>query len=190
MIAYLNQNQGFVLSVLTFVYVVATVVLVVIGTRQTNAAYRSLEFARECEQRRNRPVILFDVRSDFPFYHAEIKNIGASQAINVSVILDEACKSGLMEQTGFLETGLSLVGPNCLFSVPIADEEELSAEKHNHCFSGQIHYADIYGQSYSENFHIDLSYVLKMTYTETSGISKDAKAIVDAIKVNRGERVI
>ncbi len=61
MIQYLNANQGFVMAILTAVYVLATLVLVIVAHRQFALTQRSLDFASAAEKTKSRPYVLFDI---------------------------------------------------------------------------------------------------------------------------------
>jgi len=159
MINWLNQNQGFVLGLLTFVYVLATIVLVIIALIQSNLTRRSLESAAQSEKRRYRPHVLFDLYSEDIALYASLRNTGATPAFNVKLSLSPAiyCDSRGEKRI------CPLIGQSILFLAPTREIRDACAfggvfdkDFPEPLFTGSVEYEDAEGTKYEERFSIDL----------------------------------
>jgi uncharacterized membrane protein len=56
LINWLNQNQGFVMALLTLIYVLATMVIAWLTLRVTNLSQKNLDMAVQLEKSRTRPL--------------------------------------------------------------------------------------------------------------------------------------
>jgi hypothetical protein len=73
---WLNQNQGFVMAMLTFVYVIATIVIAVLSVKSNRLAQQNVETIVELEKNRLRPYVIFNLSSSIRkrSMYASIKN--------------------------------------------------------------------------------------------------------------------
>ena len=60
---WLNHNQGFVMAMLTFVYVIATIVVAGLSVKGTRLAQKNIETMVDVERNRLRPYVLFNLKS-------------------------------------------------------------------------------------------------------------------------------
>ncbi|MFH0777234.1 MAG: hypothetical protein V2A71_01255 [Candidatus Eisenbacteria bacterium] len=87
MVRWCNDNSGFVIAVLTLVYVVCTVILSNSAKRANALAADNLSQALELERRRTRPRIIFNLENRERFIHAVLRNFGLDPAFDVSVTI-------------------------------------------------------------------------------------------------------
>lgn len=89
---WLNQNQAVVMAMLTFVYVVATIVIAGLSIQTTRLAQKNLDMALQLERNRLRPYVVFNISSSTArkYTYASIKNRGLSAAYNVKVSIKPA----------------------------------------------------------------------------------------------------
>jgi hypothetical protein len=87
---WLNQNQGFVIAVLTFVYVITTVVIAALSIKATSLSKKHLETMVDLERNRLRPYVLFNISSSIEkrCTYASVKNHGLTAAYKIKVRID------------------------------------------------------------------------------------------------------
>jgi hypothetical protein len=190
-----NDYSQVVMCVLTFVYVIATAFLVWVGIKQSKIASDSLRMLSIAEHDRKRPYVMLTLVSRETTVYAEIKNYGQSPACNVRVTFEGKSREGLWDDLGVITTGITMLGPNGIYSVPVSDLQDLCSKHHDCKFRGAIHYESTIesGQeTYSESFLHDLSHAFKTYSIETSTSGKhaslDAKLIANEIRNLRGEQ--
>lgn len=159
MIDWLNQNEGFVLGILTFVYVVATMVLVGVTLYQAKLTRQSIRGAAESERRRYRPHVLFDLYSEEVAVYASLRNIGSTPAYNIRLEITPELFCELRGKKRFCP----LVGESISYLAPnreVKDACGFGAEFSKHFpepdFRGLVSYEDAEGEIYQESFHINL----------------------------------
>lgn len=183
MIEYLNANQGFVMTILTVVYVVATVVLVIVAQRQTALNQRSLNFATASEKAKYRPYVLFDIVYERVVAYARLRNSGASPAIDVRISVTPRLHWKDNEDgIGFIETGVSFLAPGRELSQPFGWTGEFFDQYPDLEFSGSVSYRDSEGHSYTETFALDLAYLKGMTYVGEIEVGRELEGIKKAIE--------
>src|SRR6185437_15904891 len=79
--------MGCSVAVLTFVYVVATIIIAVLSIKTTGLAQKNLDTALELEKNRLRPYVIFNLSSSIrkKSTYASIKNYGLTAAYNIKV---------------------------------------------------------------------------------------------------------
>lgn len=183
MIKYLNDNQGFVMGILTAVYVVATVVLVMITNRQARLAKKVLDLSLKAEKAKHRPYVVFDVVYEEVVAYARLRNSGASPATNVRVsVQPRLCWKDKSEGVGFIEKGVAFLAPNRELSQPFGWTSEFFTQYPDLRFSGSISYEDSEAARYEERFEIDLSYVKGMTYIGEVDIGRELEGVKKALE--------
>lgn len=81
MIAWMNSNNGFVMAVLTFVYVIATIFICVFNGKSASATRRQTEEAqRQFEENNRAHVIPRFVTLEGQLYCLAFHNIGKTMA--------------------------------------------------------------------------------------------------------------
>jgi hypothetical protein len=182
MIDYLNANQGFVIGLLTAVYVIATVILVAVAQRQAALTQKSLDFASKSEKSKYRPYVIFDITYEKIVAYARLKNSGASPALDVRVSVSP--RLGWKDREtgiGFIEKGVSFLAPNRELAQPFGWTTEFFAQYPDLKFSGDVKYRDSEGHEYSESFSIDLGYIKGMSYIGEVDPGKELEGIKKAL---------
>ena len=160
MIQWMNDNQGFVMCILTFVYVVATIVIVVMNKK-------SISEMKKTRKEESRPYIIANLVKDprDKCFYLRIKNYGRSGAIiNSFRVIPEL---NLVKQQG---KGLSLneclLAPSQAIQFIILEEWEKTCETE---YSVTISYTTtgIPSDTYEETYTLITQYAHQMGYTNT-----------------------
>ncbi|MCC5844930.1 MAG: hypothetical protein JJU05_11820 [Verrucomicrobia bacterium] len=185
MIEWLNQNQGFVLGLLTFVYVVATIILVIISLVQAKLTRKSLKSAAESEKRRYRPHVLFDLYSENVAIYASLQNTGATPAFNITLSLSPEIYCEIRGQ----KRECPLIGQSVSFLAPTREVRDACAfggEFGSHfpepIFTGSVSYEDAEGFVYKEEFKIDLRAQRQLLSIGKKDPGKELEKIANALK--------
>ena len=93
MIEWANENSGFIMAVLTLVYVFATLVIVLVTMRANRIALASQQLQVRLEAQRTRPfvVVTFELvwdKQDQAHTYVLVKNTGLTLAEDVTVKID------------------------------------------------------------------------------------------------------
>lgn len=169
-IEWSNSNTGFLMALLTAVYVIATL-LILYENRRNNRLMISFE------KDRKRPHVVFWIESEMKTHDqhfnsidfvGKIKNEGASTAHNIKVTTDP--KLIARQGTGsdgkeiyrtptFLEEETSILVPNQIVSEYIGPTEFLLNDNDDKAlnFTVSIECSDLDGLVYSTEYNIDLS---------------------------------
>jgi hypothetical protein len=183
MVQYLNANQGFVMAILTAVYVLATLVLVILAQRQASLTQRSLDFASASEKAKYRPYVLFDIVYEEVVAYARLRNSGASPALDVRISVTPRLHwNDNDEGVGFIEKGVSLLAPARELSQPFGWTREFFEQYPSLKFNGSITYKDSEGQNYTEAIALDLGYLKGMTYIGKIDIGREIEGIKKALE--------
>jgi hypothetical protein len=175
---WLNRNQGAVMTVLTFVYVVATILLVWLSRK-------SLKTAIALEKNRLRPYVLFNISSSMATKttYASIRNLGATAAYNIKVSIEPKLEH-------LHDTESPLIGRDILFLPPneevtdIIDSSPAFHQKYpNPLFKGAVEYENSTGDKYREPFRIDLTFLKKRLYTREATVIDELKQINETLAV-------
>lgn len=196
MIQWLNDYQGFVLALLTFVYVLATIVLVAISLVQAKLTRASLDSAAQSEKRRYRPHVLFDLYSEDISLYASLRNTGATPAFNVTLTLSPEIYCDLRGQKRICP----LIGQSITFLAPTREVrdacafgEEFSKHFPEPIFIGSVAYEDADGTKYKDDFRIDLRAQRELMYVSKNDPGRELEKIaraLDALTSNRFKPLI
>ena len=176
-IEWLNDNAGFVMAVLTGVYVVATIWILVESHRTNRLQITAIEQTAAFEHARNRPYIVFAIHSELRthsehhseiYFYASAKNLGVTSAHNISIktVPELSTRQGwgqnntkiyrtpamLQKPTSVLSPGSEIrevVGPTRFVFEDNSDDKLL--------FEVVVAYSDVIGENYQEKFTIDLA---------------------------------
>lgn len=186
MVAWLNANQGFVMGILTLVYVVATVFIAIVMLRANSVSSRSLAQAVELEKLRSRPYLLFDLESRHRAIHAVLKNLGKTAAYDVKISVTPELKSVIQGQdwvSSLTTNVVSFVAPNREIADFIQPVPQFSKSYPDLRFEGELLYRDSEGKSFKEPFKIDLKYQMRLLHVsaEDNEIPKKLEKIRESI---------
>jgi len=190
LIGWCNENTGFLMALLTAVYVIATISIVI-------ESQRSNRFAAKFEKDRNRPHVVFWIEADMRTntkrftninFVGKIRNEGSTTAHNVRITTDPVIRArqgvGLGGENAyytptFLEAETSLLVPNQTITETIGPTKFLLEDNEDESlrFKVKIDFRDIGGESYSCEYEIDLSKSRNRMFSEDS----QAKAYYDLV---------
>lgn len=161
MIAWINANQGFVMCLLTFVYVLATIAIVVMN----NMTIKEMKETRIAESRPYVFVSLHKDPRDVCFY-LRVKNHGKTGAIINRLQITPTIKLvGGKKISNFLDR--SILAPNQTLQFIILEKWE---ETCNNDYSVEIDYTMVgdTNSSFHERYVLVVQYAHQMGYTERS----------------------
>lgn len=181
MIEWCNTNVGFVTTILTLVYVVATLVIVAIMIYANKLTRESTKVAIDLERERTRPVVTFDFFRESVVWNLRVKNNGLSVARDIKFSITPEPKMCFGGENAIpkekKETGLPLL-INGIPSLPPAGEitaalgmlarmkESLGSLR----FRGNITYSDELGSKYNSPVDIDLGVHESLTHVSRKGL--------------------
>ena len=158
MIDWLNQNQGFVMSLLTLVYVVATIVIVVMNAK-------SISEMRKTREAEGRPYVLVNLNKDprDMCFYLRISNHGKSGAI--------IRKINILPHMKLIETKLGdsvlngcLLAPNQMLQFILLEKWEETCDT---TYSVDIFYMTTdHTKEFHEQYKLVTQYAHQMGYTE------------------------
>jgi hypothetical protein len=181
LVEWSNANTGFLMALLTAVYVIATI-LIVYESRRNNRLMLMIE------KDRTRPHVVFWVESEMRThgkyfnaidYIGKIRNEGASTAhdIRITTIPKLRARQGIDKEgenayytPTFLEEITSILVPNQTIIENIGPTKFLLEDNDDESlkFKIQIEFSDVGGEKYSTEYDIDLSKNRNCFYTEDS----------------------
>ena len=103
-ITWINANQGFVIVILTIVYVLTTI-------RLWLSAKHSNKLTKEAMMRVSRPFIIVDLYRDKELLYLRVKNTGVIPALDVSAQFDKQVKIYSNNSLNEILKKLTIVGP-------------------------------------------------------------------------------
>ena len=172
-IEWLNSNEGFVMSMLTFVYVVANIIIVYKMMKANKLTEKTIKSAQEQENERRRPRVIFDFVIERRCIFAEVRNEGITSAIDVKFeVPDALVEMGKYGKIEFPFTKpISYLSPNSKRKTLLSTGWELFGKCDKPEFTIKVSYQDAKGKTYKETIHHDLTYMKNIT--ELGGIYVD-----------------
>lgn len=182
---WLNQNQGFVTSVLTLVYVIATLCIVFVALRANRLSAKQLTQALELERHRSRPYVIFDLEPRLGIVYVVLRNIGATPAhkVRVSVTpLLETVINGEQVQSALTKGDIGFIAPGRRLE-DILDAGAVVLQRYpKPLFTGSVSYGDGEGAHYEESFRIDLSLEMDTAAVLIDTQGSDTDRIIRALR--------
>lgn len=170
LIEWCNSNQGFAVILLTAVYVIATIVMVWHMGRSNRLASKELAEVAELERRRTRPYLVFDLESHRKFVYAVLRNIGQTSAYKVSIqvnpVLEHSDKAA-SRPLSLVSSTIQMVAPGREFRDLVDFGPKFYKRYKEPRFQGSVNYQDTQGETFDEEFDIDMSFAAKLLYVET-----------------------
>jgi hypothetical protein len=170
---FLNQNNGAMLTILTAVYVLATVATVIFVGRSNKLVRESNKIAREAmelsmsfEKERNRPYVIFDLPIENSVLHATLKNIGKTPAFDVQLVLDDRLASIRHDKKliPFAQKPISFMAPGRSLCDFMNVTREVFKDNQEYLYSVKISYKDRLGVEYLEDFTVDIDCNKNLSY--------------------------
>lgn len=160
LIQWFNQNDGFILALLTIVYVGATLVIVVIMMKANRIAAESIDTIKRLDEERTRPSVFFQLSTKLVGamnVFAEIQNLGLRTAYNIKIEIEPKLErdNNSHKAIGIIEDGIASLPPNAKFSTFVGLSASLRQQQKLH-FTGTVTYQDQEGKVFSEPFKWNL----------------------------------
>jgi hypothetical protein len=170
MIEWCNSNQGFVMAVLTAVYVIATIHLVRGANRANSIAEQNVRDLTKLEQERLRPLVEIRIESDVPFLVLRVTNQGQTPAYEIRVETSPLIKAVMggdgsypsaktEKSIGIIEHGMGSLGAGCSESAILGTLSRVEEVYPEMRFVGKVRFRSFTGQEYSSPVDIDLRYM-------------------------------
>jgi len=160
MIDWCNANQGFVMVVLTLVYVIATIAIVQLARHSNKIAQANLKTLVDLEREKARPLIDVDLVPDSIFLSLHVSNRGLTPAYDVKFSVTPTLEYlGGREQSvplAILDNGLTSLAPGSTTKTLIGSFLELKEANPNLQYTGEVVFEDADGRSYTSPVNIDL----------------------------------
>jgi hypothetical protein len=166
MIEWLNNNQGFVMAVLTAVYVFATFIIAIMAKRSNDLARRNIDTLTKLEKERLKPAIVAEILADIPFFTVRVSNKGQTTALDVRFELEPKLRMVLgganaipkekaERPIGFMENGIASLPPGSTLSSLIGTFNRIKEVCPGLVFRGKVTYRDREGTRYEDEVVLD-----------------------------------
>jgi|ERR1039458_9941544 hypothetical protein len=187
LIEWLNQNQGFALIALTFVYVIATIVMAYLMIQSNNLNAKNIAQALKIEKDRTRPYVMFDLRFEGWDVYAILKNYGATPALNVKVDIKPELTNTLRHSPApcLLTTQIySYLAPEKEMVESINGSPNFWDLYKEPKFTGRITYQDTNGEKYEDALAVNLPRPdgTAIIFSDGEKIANELKELKDAVK--------
>jgi len=179
MVQLLNDNSGFVMAVLTGVYVVATWVIAAGARRANELAASGLRQAMLLEQQRNRPHVTFDFEEADRTVYAVVRNVGIAPAFNVSVELKpelDRTLDGRPAPLAILTENLRVLPQGREF-VETASYGDFYREHRDTTFDAIVSYADSDQREYTARFSLPVSQTRGLVHHSSRSVPGELRRI-------------
>lgn len=179
-IHWLNVNQGFTISLLTTVYVVATIFMASKMVKANSLTAEMIKTSKELEQNRTRPYLIFDLITDEKqIVYAELRNEGLTSARNVKLSVEPEIVSGDRNghQCAFTANTLSFLASGRHLKDFIGTGWRFFEENKDSKFKYVITYEDFAGNTYSEEAIIDTAYLCTLQKINPPVIGKELERV-------------
>lgn len=181
MIDWCNSNAGFATTLLTLVYVVATLVIVAIMVHANKLTREGNKTAVELERQRSRPVITIDFFREAVIWNLRIRNNGLSVARDIQFRLTpepKMCFGGEKaipkekKETSLplLSNGIPSLPPTGEITAALGTLARMKESLESLRFQGQVTYSDELKTAYTTEIDIDLSVHESLTHVSRKGL--------------------
>jgi hypothetical protein len=192
-IKWCNENQGFVMVLLTTMYVLLTATLAIVGFRANALGRRQLNQAVEMEKGRIRPMVVCQLSQDPPVVEAIVRNYGQTAARDICfdikpevMILGGGKGAFPKEETErnvpFMKDGIAILPAQGEIKSWIGVWSRVESRYPALNFQGTISYQDLAGNQYSEPVVLDLNSEKGLLRRERKDIEDVAKQLEEIAK--------
>lgn len=163
------------MMILTFVYVVATIIIVGLSVKSTRLAQKNLDTALQLEKNRVRPYVIFNISSSMArkYTYASLKNRGLSAAYNIRISIEPPLVHHHDGHSPLTHRHILFLPPD----EEITDVIDMSPAFHETykepLFEGTVEYEDLTGNKYNEPFRLDLTFLKKRIYIREASIGDE-----------------
>ena len=192
-INWFNTNQGFLMALLTAVYVVATILLVRHSNRANRIAQQNLDSLWKLERERTRPHVVIYFEIDLPIVSIAVSNIGQTSAFDIRFDMPQKPTFAIPERKGepihFLNSAITSLAPQQTLKTVVGKWPEIRNVWPTFAFSGTVAYKTLDGTEHVESFSVDLADQEGLTYSTKKGLHEIAEAIEYLGKTPSAKRV-
>lgn len=184
MINWLNTNQGFVMSVLTAVYVIATIVIVIYNRK-------SIHEIKETREAESRPYVFANLIKDARdmCFELQIKNFGKTGARIIKLEFEPMIKTIDEDGLTFIED--TIIAPAQAINLMLLERSQDTAKND---YKVKIEYESLTSKktSYADEYVLKIQYAHHMGHTDSSSSNltktenylKNISEYLDSIRVN------
>lgn len=184
MAAWANANQGFVMAILTLVYVVATIVIAAFSLQANRTAKAQLSFATALEHARLRPYIGFTIEVRGGTVWAVLRNTGLSGAFDVKISVEPRLErniGGRMRESGLTKHRHAAMPPGTIWEDLIHAGPEFFEQFPSRLFEGSLTYRDDTGKQFNEPVVLDLALHDDLLYTSPKSVAEEIAALRETL---------
>jgi len=174
---------------LTFIYVIATLVIVKYTRKSNELARQALIQSMEFEKQRNRPYVIFDLLLKERVFYAVVKNTGKQSAYDIKITTEPEIIRDVesAKKISFIEKGITFLAPNGEID-DFIDVSPSFLKKHPATtFSVEVSYKDCNGELYQEKSNISTAFQNRMSITRSDSpvenIERHLRDIANDIRV-------
>jgi len=162
--------QGFLMAILTFVYVAATILLVRVANHANSLSKKNVEELTKIEKERLRPLVEARLDSDAPFIVLRVSNQGQTPAYSLAfeinpelqqVLGGDGCypSSKSQKPIGIVERGIGSLGAGASETAIVGTFSRIKEVYPQMRFTGNLHYKNGSGTEYSTPIDLDIRYM-------------------------------
>ena len=169
-INWCNENQGFLMAILTGVYVLATVILVIVSHRANVISLKNVEALTSIEKERLRPLVEARLESDVPFIILRVSNQGQTPAYAISFDISPRLQLLLggegsypseksEREIGIIEKGIGSLGGGACETAIVGTLSRIKEVFPEMRFTGTLRYRSGSGTEYATPIDLDVRYM-------------------------------
>lgn len=183
-----NVNGGFVSALLTFVYVVATIGILLSGRRANKIAQTNMKVLMELEQERSRPFVDVEMFPDSPMISLRVTNRGATPAYDIAISIAPPLKlllsrpPGGNDQVGILRHPIGSLAPAANITSLIGSFHDVKEANPQLLYKGTVVFRNSSGRSYESPICLDLRYMENNCHIDRKTIHDVAKQLEELQK--------
>lgn len=189
-IEFCNKNAGFIMSILTAVYVIATGLIAWLTHRSNALSAKGTTVAIRLEQERSKPIIVVDFVPDIPFFRLRVRNTGQTTAYSIHFAISPEPKISLggkntvpKEKSDrmihFIHNGIASLAPGAELTSILGSLDRIEETHGVLSFTGSVRYTDANKNPYESPVDIDLRVYRDLLYSGRKGIDDVAKRLED-----------
>lgn len=164
-IKWCNVNNGFIMAVLTAVYVIATIVIAWIGARSNAISQKSITTLYEIEQERSRPLVEVRLENEVPWLALKVANLGQTPAYDVRITTTPSLTLLLVNENsphkkiGIIEHGIGTLGAGVCEESLVGSIDKVKKLYPDLKFTGTASYRSAAGKTYESPINLDVRYM-------------------------------
>jgi len=181
MIEWCNSNSGFIMTILTLIYVVASVIVAALMVRANRLTAQSTEMAVKLDKERSKPSVVFEFLPEIPYFCLRIRNIGLTTAYNLKFHVSpepRLCFGGKNQMPAekiertiqFVSEGIRSLPPQGEVRTTLGTLARIEEGLGSLHFRGLLTYNDAFGGSHETMVDVDGSIYRGLVYSGKKAI--------------------